>query len=105
MQINIRTSESNLDIVRQLTAKLPIGTKENVIARIALGYSLQSGKKFSSAEFSNYDSKGKEYKDHILFDEQYRDFYIALICQHYGIYKTDEPYSRSLRAGTGRRTV
>ena len=90
MQINIRTSESNLDIVRQLTAKLPIGTKENVIARIALGYSLQSGKKFSSAEFSNYDSKGKEYKDHILFDEQYRDFYIALICQHYGIYKTDE---------------
>lgn len=90
MQINIKTSENNQDIVRQLTARLPIGTKENVIARIALGYSLQSGKKFSSSEFNIYDSKGKEYKDHILFDEQYRDFYIALICQHYGIYKTDE---------------
>ena len=90
MQINIKTSEANQDIVRQLTVKLPVGTKENVIARIALGYSLQSGKKFSSSEFFIYDSKGKEYKDHILFDEQYRDFYIALICQHYGIYKTDE---------------
>jgi DNA sulfur modification protein DndE len=97
MQINIRTSEENQDIVRQLTAKLPAGTKENVIARIALGYSLQSGKKFSTSEFSIYDSKGKEYKDHILFDGKYRDFYIALICQHYGIYKTDDNISRYIK--------
>lgn len=90
MQINIRTSAENQDIVRSLTSKLPTGTKENVIARIALGYSLQQGKKFSSKEFNIYDSKGKEYKDHILFDAKHRDFYIALICQHYGIYKTDE---------------
>lgn len=90
MQINIKTSEQNQEIVRRLTAKLPTGTKENVIARIALAYSLQSGKKFSSSEFNVYDSKGKEYKDHILFDAKYRDLYIALICQHYGIYKTDE---------------
>jgi DNA sulfur modification protein DndE len=94
MQINIRTSEKNLEVVRQLTAKLPHGTKENVIARIALGYSLQSGTKFSSQEFGKYDSKGKEYKDHILFDEKYRDFYIALICQHYGLYKSDEDIPR-----------
>ena len=46
MQINIKTSEANQEIVRQLTNKLPTGTKENVIARIALGYSLQNGKKF-----------------------------------------------------------
>jgi DNA sulfur modification protein DndE len=91
MQINIRTSEANQDIVRQLTAKLPVGTKENVIARIALGYSLQNGRRFSTSEFTTlYDSKGKEYKDHTLFDEKYRDFYIALICQYYGIYKTNE---------------
>ncbi|MDR2123191.1 MAG: DndE family protein [Flavobacteriaceae bacterium] len=90
MQINIRTSEANQEIVRKLTAKLPVGTKENVIARIALGYSLQNSKRFATSEFNIYDSKGKEYKDHILFDAKYRDFYIALICQHYGIYKTNE---------------
>ncbi|MCT4615439.1 MAG: DndE family protein [Marinifilaceae bacterium] len=90
MQINIKTSEANQDVVRKLTNKLPSGTKENVIARIAFGYSLQKGKKFTSSEFSIYDSKGKEYKDHILFDAKHRDFYIALVCQHYGLYKTDE---------------
>ena len=71
MQINIRTSEANQEIVRKLTAKLPTGTKENVVARIALGYSLQLGKRFSTTEFNIYDSKGKEYKDHILFDAKY----------------------------------
>lgn len=90
MQINIRTSERNQDVVRRLTTKLPYGTKENVIARIALGYSLQTGKKFQTADFNFYDSKGKEYKDHILFDAKYRDFFIALICQYYGLYKTDD---------------
>ena len=90
MQINIRTSERNQDVVRRLTTKLPYGTKENVIARIALGYSLQTGKKFQTADFNLYDSKGKEYKDHILFDAKYRDFFIALICQYYGLYKTDD---------------
>lgn len=90
MQINIKTSEKNQEIVRKLTTKLPYGTKENVIARIALGYSLQTGKKFQTSDFNLYDSKGKEYKDHILFDEKYRDFYIALISQYYGLYKTDE---------------
>jgi DNA sulfur modification protein DndE len=90
MQINIRTSERNQDVVRRLTTKLPYGTKENVIARIALGYSLQTGKKFQTGDFNLYDSKGKEYKDHILFDAKYRDFFIALICQHYGLYKTDD---------------
>lgn len=90
MQINIRTSEANQEIVRKLTSRLPVGTKENVIARIALGYSLQNGRRFSASEFNLYDSKGKEYKDHILFDVKYRDFYIALICQFYGIYKTND---------------
>jgi DNA sulfur modification protein DndE len=90
MQINIRTSERNQDVVRKLTNKLPYGTKENVIARIALGYSLQTGKKFQTGDFNLYDSKGKEYKDHILFDAKYRDFFVAMICQHYGLYRTDD---------------
>ena len=34
--------------------------------------------------------KEKEYKDHILFDSANRDFYIALICQAYGINKNNE---------------
>ena len=37
MQINIKTSGENQTVVTQLTRKLPGGTKENVIARIALG--------------------------------------------------------------------
>ena len=90
MQINIKTSAENKEVVRQLTAKLPTGTSENVIARIALGYSLLRGHKFQSSEFNTYDSQGKEYKDHILFPAEYRDYYIAMICQYYGIYKTDE---------------
>lgn len=97
MQINIRTSEKNQEVVKKLTNRLPQGTKENVIARIALGYSLQAGKKFLANDSQSYDSKGKEYKDHILFDAKYRDFYIALICQHYGLYKTDENIPRYLK--------
>ncbi len=91
MQINIKTSEKSQEIIRRLTPKLGDRTPENVIARIALAYSLQKGIKFNvNQDFSSTDSKGKEYKDHILFDSQFRDFYIALICQHYEIYKTDE---------------
>lgn len=90
MQINIKTSEKNIEIVRSLTRKLGEGIAENIIARIALAFSIQSDKKFTTNEFQLYDSKGKEYKDHILFEQQSRDFYIAMICQHYGIYKTDE---------------
>lgn len=57
MQINIKTSGENQAIVTQLTKKLTGGTKENVIARIALGYSLSTGKRFTQQEFSAYDSQ------------------------------------------------
>lgn len=88
MLINLKTSEANHKVVNDLTRKLPSATKENVIARIAIGYSISLGEKFQISDMK--DAKGKEYKDHILFDEKYKDFYIALICQHYGIYKNDE---------------
>ena len=90
MQINIKTSKDNQNIVSNLTKKLPGGVKENIIARIALGYSLSTGKRFTQNEFNFYDSQGKEYKEHILFDPAHREFYIALICQVYGINKNNE---------------
>ena len=95
MQINIKTSEANHKVVSELTRKLPTGTKENAIARIAIGYSVSLGIKFQLKEMK--DTKGKEYKDHILFDEKYKDFYLALICQHYGIHKTDEDIPKYLK--------
>jgi len=90
MQINIKTSEKSWEIIRRLTPKLSDRTPDNVIARIALGFSLQKEKKFTANDFSTYDSKGKEYKEQTLFSETYKKFYIALICQYYGIYRTDE---------------
>ena len=90
-QINIKTSEANKEVVQKLSRKILRGASENVIARIALGYSLQIGKKFTTSDFTDkkYDSKGKEYKDHVLFEAQYRDYFIALICQHYEVHKTN----------------
>jgi len=90
ININIKTSEKSQEIIRRLTPKLADRTPENVIARIALAFSLQKGKKFTSNDFNAYDSKGKDYKDQTLFDSRYKDFYIALICQYYGIYRSDE---------------
>ena len=58
MLINISTSKRNQPIVTKLTQKLPKGTKENVIARIALTFSLASGKRFAVSEFNLYDSQG-----------------------------------------------
>ena len=39
MIINIKTSKANQEVVSILTQKLPGNQKENIIARIALGYS------------------------------------------------------------------
>lgn len=86
MLINIRTSEANKIVVQELTRKLNLGT-ENYVSRIAFSYSLSKGT-ILNLEKDLFDSKGKEYKDDILFGK-YREYYIALICQHYGLYKSD----------------
>jgi DNA sulfur modification protein DndE len=86
MLINLRTSEANKAVVQELTHKLNLGT-ENYVSRIAFAYSISKGIKLD-LETDLKDSKGKEYKDDILFGK-YREFYIALICQRYEIYKTD----------------
>lgn len=97
MQINIFTSKDNQEVVSRLTRKLPGGTRENVIARIAICYSLSTKKRFTQEEFSTYDSSGKEYKDSILFDPQYRDIYISLVCQAYRISPDDECISKYIK--------
>lgn len=64
MNINVRTSEANKDRVVALTAKLGNTIKENVVARIALAYSLSRNKQLDVTKPS--DSRGKEYKDDVL---------------------------------------
>ena len=80
MLINIRTSEANKPVVQELTKRLNLGT-ENIVSRIAFSYSISKGIKLN-LETDLRDSKGKEYKDDILFGK-FRDYYIAMICQHY----------------------
>lgn len=94
MLINIRTSEANKPVVQELTRKLNLGA-ENVVSRIAFAYSLSKNIKLN-LETDLFDSKGKEYKDDILFGK-YRDYYIALICQHYGLYKTDKDIGKYIK--------
>ncbi|WP_338872103.1 DndE family protein [Spirosoma sp. SC4-14] len=89
MQINIKTSEANRQRVTDLTNRIGGSTRiaENVVARIALTYSLSKGNRLS-LDTDLQDSKGKEYPDQILLGK-YRSLYIALVCQHYLIPNTD----------------
>lgn len=94
MLINLRTSEANKVVVQELTRKLNLGS-ENYVSRIAFSYSIAKGIKLS-LEKDLQDSKGKEYKDDILFGK-YRDYYIALVCQHYAIYKNDSNVGKYIK--------
>jgi DNA sulfur modification protein DndE len=94
MLINIRTSEANKPVVQELTRRLNLGT-ENYISRIAFAYSLSTNMVLS-LEKDLKDSKGKEYKDDILFGK-FRDYYMALICQHYNLYKTDKDIGKYIK--------
>lgn len=78
---SIKTSEANKTIVTELTRKFELGT-ENLIARIALAYSLQSGRKLNLTQAK--DSRGKEYSSQVLFGS-YAAFYLAMVCCHYQI--------------------
>src|SRR5690606_28407371 len=86
----IKTSAKNREIVIELTRKFNLGA-ENIIARIAITYSLQSDEKFSPIEVK--DSGGKEYSRNVLFGTNY-PIYEALICTHYQINSTDKDLSR-----------
>ncbi len=86
MLINIKTSEANKAVVQDLTKRLQLST-ENHASRIAFSYSLAKGEKLN-LEKDLRDSKGKEYKEDVLFGK-YKNYYIALICQHYMLHKAD----------------
>jgi DNA sulfur modification protein DndE len=86
----IRTSNRNREIVVELTRKFNLGA-ENIIARIAIGYSLQSGVKFAPTNVK--DSGGKEYSKNVLFGNYYA-IYEALVCTHYQINSNDKDLQR-----------
>lgn len=86
----IRTSIENKEVVIELTRKFNLGA-ENVIARIAIGYSLQLGIKFEPTDVK--DSGGKEYSKNVLFGNYY-PIYLALICTHYQINNNDKDLPR-----------
>ncbi|OAV73667.1 DNA sulfur modification protein DndE [Bacteroidales bacterium Barb6] len=86
----IKTSSANKDKVIELTRKFNLGA-ENIIARIAIGYSLQLGMKFSPLDVK--DSGGKEYSKNVLFGNLY-SIYLAMICTHYQINENDKDLPR-----------
>ena len=77
----IKTSAENREVVTVLTRKCNLGA-ENIIARIAISYSLQCSARFSPLEVK--DSGGKEYSKNVLFGSLY-PIYVAMICTHYNI--------------------
>lgn len=86
MFTHIKTARENKPLVIDLSRKLNLGA-ENIIARIALAYSLSKDRKFSVLELK--DSQGKEYSKNVLFGDKY-SYYLAMLCTHYGIHKTDK---------------
>ena len=93
MIAQIKTSSENRERVTRLTRKFGLGA-ENVIARIAIAYSLKSGQKFLPTEVK--DAGGKEYSRSVLFGNLY-PLYVAMICSHYNIKSTDKDLARYLK--------
>lgn len=93
MFTSIRTSRANKDIVTDLSRKFNLGA-ENIIARIALTYSLSQDRLLSLSDIS--DSQGKEYSKNVLFGSNL-PYYIGLICVKYGLYKTDKDIPKYIK--------
>ena len=93
MFTSIKTSKVNKDIVTDLSRKFNLGA-ENIIARIALTYSLSQDRKLSLADIA--DSQGKEYSKSVLFGNN-MPYYIGLICVKYGLYKTDKDIPKYIK--------
>lgn len=83
---SIKTSRANKLVVTELSRKFNLGA-ENVIARIALAYSLAQDRQLSLSDIA--DSQGKEYSKNVLFGSNL-PYYIGLIGVKYGLYKTDK---------------
>ena len=86
----IKTSGANRQVVTDLTRKLGLGA-ENIVARLAIAYSLGKRQKFSSSAVQ--DSTGKEYSVNVLFGTYYI-LYLAMLCSLYGISENDKNIPR-----------
>lgn len=93
MFTQIKTSKKNKEVVTLLSRNFNLGA-ENIVARIALAYSLSSGKKMDLSDIQ--DSQGKEYSKSVLFGN-FINFYIGLICVHYNLYKTDKDIPKYIK--------
>ena len=93
MFTQIKTSKENKEIVSHLTRKLGLGT-ENIIARIAYSYSLSKENQLDLNNIEN--SMGKEYSKSVLFGD-YADIYMAMVCTHYNLYKTDKDIAKYIK--------
>lgn len=82
---NIRTSKENKEIVTKLTSKFNLGS-ENVIARIALAYSLEHDEKLDLKDLK--DSSGKEYSKSVLMGDN-EDVYLGMIALKYKLLHSD----------------
>ena len=93
MFTSIKSSRANKDIVTDLSRKFNLGA-ENIIARIALTYSLSKDRLLSLTDIA--DSQGKEYSKNVLFGNNL-PYYIGLICVKYGLYKTDKDIPKYIK--------
>jgi DNA sulfur modification protein DndE len=93
MFTHIKTSKANKEVVSNLTRKLNLGA-ENVIARIALAYSLKSNNKLDIKNLQ--DSGGKEYSRKVLFGD-YDKYYLALVAQHYQLHITNQDLGKYVK--------
>jgi DNA sulfur modification protein DndE len=85
MTINIKTSEASHILIKKYSNDLKLPA-ENIIARIALGYSISKNRILDLKNVK--DSKGKEYKDETFFGK-HKTYFVALICQLYTINRSD----------------
>lgn len=90
---HIRTSKDNKEVVTKLTNKLNLGT-ENIIARIALTYSLSRGVKLGLDKMK--DSGGKSYSKAVLFGD-YAEYYIGLTAVHYNVHTSNSDLPKLMK--------
>ena len=93
MFTSMKTSRANKYIVTDLSRKFNLGA-ENIIARIALTYSLSKDRLLSLTDIS--DSQGKEYSKNVLFGSNL-PYYVGLVCVKYGLYKTDKDIPKYIK--------
>jgi DNA sulfur modification protein DndE len=93
MFTSIKTSKENKEVITRLTRQHNLGA-ENVIARIALAYSLAQEECLDLKDLQ--DSGGKEYSKSVLFGENL-EIYLGMVCLKYGLYRGDKDLHRYVK--------